>query len=401
MARRLARQGSVGQDPFEIEKAWSAVAFQAQGLADELSAKEAYELLRSLSAGGVLTKYEGACSALLGTLRKRGEGQLKPRKVINIWAALDRADAQASEVDAFFLRELPRALPGSASSSASSGVPGAHEASDGGGGDDDEKGEGIGEQPAAAGRSGPRGTGKDWRRTLALLEASGCPQLELREVWVGIEVATLADSAAVKSLSINGLVAALRSAALASGRAGTPPSPELVQRLCRRATAQARWLDGWAASHIALASASLGALPREGYDPLRQALLDRCALGPSKPGSKVGGKQFAKAPGRLELHGLAEAERVAAALAGFDVHDAEVRDRIAAWLSVPLPPKRFANLARDLAAIGLSDSSSSHLARHVRARLRSSELRAEVGAEELQALARSYARPGEDEEDGS
>ncbi|CAE8652010.1 unnamed protein product, partial [Polarella glacialis] len=92
----------------------------------------------------------------------------------------------------------------------------------------------------------------------------------------------------------------------------------------------------------------------------------------------------------LNLDGLAEAERVASSLAHFDVHDAEVRERLSKWLLRPLPASRLVGLGMDLAAVGLSNSVSPTLARHVRARARSSEVVTAVGAEVAGALHAAY-----------
>lgn len=88
--------------------------------------------------------------------------------------------------------------------------------------------------------------------------------------------------------------------------------------------------------------------------------------------------------------GLAQAERLAAALATFDVHDAEVRGRLANWLLRPLPAERWARLALDLASAGLNHKAAPNVAKHVRARARSSELLQSVGAETAEALQQAF-----------
>merc|ERR1712232_338194 len=151
--------------------------------------------------------------------------------------------------------------------------------------------------------------------------------------------------------------------------------------------------DGWGASHVVLAAASLGAAPGDAYDPVRSTLLERCALGPQKDMGFVmdavqkrgrGGlaeRLSNTAVGTAKLHRLEEAERVAAALARLDVHDGEVRSRLAAWLLLPLPVSRFVALATDLARVGLGDAANPTVARHVRTRARSSDFSQEVDAE--------------------
>jgi len=375
-------------------------------------------------------------------LQKRGRGQLKARKVVDLWAALDRADvADEASVEGFFKDELLRALPRRLQDGVEEGEA-----------DDADAGPEAAEHEPGT-RPGPKNTSRNWRRLIALLEASECSNEQCLEVWRDMEATALSDDAGVKSLSTNGMVFALRSAALirevvetsegastASGgssssstsssnnsskstetepdearAAGDPTSAPFssttsssalaeafVERLLQRTFAQARWLDGWSASHAALASAKLGASPRKGYDVLRPTILQRCSLAPPEsvaPAKTPSRRSATDAESQTSSPALRQAERVAAALAAYGVHDAEVRDRIAPWLLKPLSSDRFASLARDLAAAGLSDSTSPRIARHVRARLRSSDFRlAARGSEELLlSLTRSYARPGDDE----
>lgn len=399
-ARRLARRGrEVGGDPRALSEAWEAVAFQCQGLADSISPNDAGSILCALSVSGVLQDHVGAHDSLVGVLRARGTGALKPRKVVSVWTALDRADLAEGKEAATFLRvELPRALPGAMPAGALPEEPPALE------------GEEV-EVPET-----PKGDDRSWMLAHALLAGSGCSEGELRAVWTAVEEATLADAGAVRGLSVRGLVAAMRAAALASERAGVEPSGDLAQRLCERAATQAKWMDGWAASHAALAAAALGAAPGAAYDPLRTTLLERCALQPEpglsfvtpvhRPspsraasasgraaprgrGSRAPAAQEPAAPGG---RGLGEAERVAAALARFDVHDAEVRDKLSEWLMRPLPDQRFAQLASSLAGAGLGDATAPKVARHIRGRARSAELTAALGAEAARTLLNAYAR---------
>lgn len=402
-ARRLARRGvRVGGDPVEVERAWGAVAFQAEGVADVLSQGDACTLLRELSAAGMLAKHPGALRALLSVLRHGGATELKTRKVIGVWSALDRNDVglDDDEAIAFFCEALPRALPvaallpGEAHPSAAWHVDVAASVSASAPAADEEE---------VASR--PKGTHHDWRRVFALLSASGCAQEALRRAWTDIEAAMLSDRGRVRALPMQGLVYALRAAALAMLQMDAKPSTEFVHSLCSRSAEQAQWMDGWAASHVALAAASLGITPAKAYDPLRTALLERCSLEPRVLGGSAAlvgaagaGIPVVRGSGlsvatSVELIGLAEAERVAAALARFDVHDAEVRSRLSSWLLLPgLPPKRLAGLARSLAAAGLGDAVAPKVAKHVRARLRSSEMLAAVGAEVVDGLSHLYAR---------
>ncbi|CAE8660494.1 unnamed protein product, partial [Polarella glacialis] len=169
-ARRLASQGlaATGGDPRELQRAWAALAFQARGLAEKLSASDAYSLLRGLSSGGVLARHGETCKALIGVLRKKGVGTLKPRKVVSIWVALDRADVTDGSEDAaaFFRSELKRALPLAARSEASEASGDARD---------------VGEQSSdLVVPLGPRGSSdRDWHRVLALLAASSCSPEEL------------------------------------------------------------------------------------------------------------------------------------------------------------------------------------------------------------------------------
>lgn len=193
-------------------------------------------------------------------------------------------------------------------------------------------------------------------------------------------------------------MAAIRAAAFAV-RQGATPVPSLTEALCQRLAAQAAWLDGWAASHGACAAATLGASPGALYDRLRPTILDRCRALEMQPLAKVptpmrrrGSSDKFEAPvsGEALPEGLAQAERLAAALATFDVHDAEVRGRLANWLLRPLPAERWARLALDLASAGLNHKAAPNVAKHVRARARSSELLQSVGAETAEALQQAF-----------
>lgn len=381
-ARRLAQRWSVaGGDPLELEKAWDAVAFQAHGLAEQLAPKDACTVLVALASGRALARHEGTTQALLDVLRKRGVGALGPRKVVTLWRCLDRVDSAAASryaepaVAEFFRGELARAVPP---------VPKVGPAAV----DADEP------QAAAPGSQGPQGTaaptprpprGSDaeWQRVHALLEASGCCEADLKPVWEQLQAVTIADPGAVRALTVEGLIAAARAAALAPQRAGVAsPAAEFARRLCQRLVEQARWMDGWAASHAVAAIAALAGQPGRCYDPLRPTLLERCGLEPSRKASRsLSGNELAR---------LSEAERVAAALATLEVHDKDMRARIATWLLRPLPPLRFARLATHLARAGLGGDDAK-IARHVRARARSSELADAVGIDGVSALLRDYA----------
>merc|ERR1712080_556618 len=75
---------------------------------------------------------------------------------------------------------------------------------------------------------------QEWQRALALLSDSGCGPSALRPLWETIEAAALADLGSVKALSAEGLVAAIRAAALVKSRTGTIPDSVLVERLLQR-----------------------------------------------------------------------------------------------------------------------------------------------------------------------
>lgn len=360
----------------ELEKAWDAVAFQAQGLAAQLSPKDAYTLLCAMASGKALARHDGALQALLDVLQTRGVGALGPRKVVILWTTLDRADSVVASPDAlpatadFFRTELARALP------RASGLDVAATETE----------EACTPVLAEAAPRPPRGSDAEWRRLHALLAASGCGQGDLRPAWEQLEAVTIDDPGAVRALSVEGLIAAARAAVLAPQRTGvTAPSDDFSQRLRQRLVEQARWMDGWAVSHAALAAAVLGGEPGHCYDPLRQTLLERCSLEPTS-------SAFSRGLGAREMSRLAEAERVAGALAALQVHDKVIREHLAAWLLRPLPPKRFARLAGNLAQAGL-DGSHAKVGRHVRARARSSEVVSAVGDEVAAGLLRDYAQP--------
>jgi len=388
----------------ELDEAWGALAFQAQGHAHQLTALDASTVLVALSAGGVLARYADASRALVAVLRNFA-GALSARRLIKVWAALDRADVIGSDVSctasfegaqrsaseqndaaAFLQAELVRALPADVEDSA---------------------------EESASPKSVLRGADHEWRRMLALLAASDCRPEQLRPRWEALEAAVLADGASLCALSVGGLISAARTAVLARQRTGVAPAERLAGQIKERIVSQARWMDGWSTSHAVLALAQLGAKPQQGYDPLRQGLLERCALSPSRVQSRPAHASEA-APGATNTrHGrrpkfgvaeesdswseqqLAESERVAAALARFDVHDADVRSRLAAWLLKPLPVRRLARLALDLASIGLCDAADPKVARHVRAFARSSELRNALGTEGMAALLEAYKRESE------
>lgn len=402
LAARRLKIGGPTVDPLEMERAWKVVAFQAEGVAEQLSARDACMLIRELAAANVLGRgrHEGAKKALLGVLRRSspvlhgqedGEASLiKPSRIVSVWCALDRVDAaEDAETAAFFSEQLPRALPAIAAGSTKNTVR------------DEES-----QQDAP---SAPKASDRDWRRAAALLAASGCSRGELQRLWASLEAAALADAERLRTLPMRGLVYAMRAGAQAAERVEAQPSHELVLRVSSRIIAQARWLDGWAASHTALAAATLGVASGKAYDPLRPALLEHCRL--ERPGAGAGQKGAGGGATRtvratdstdlpgwgggaaqqgMELAGLTEAERVASALARFDVHDAEVREKIATWLLGPLPPERLARLAESLVGAGLSEANAPKVARHVRARLRSSEVQLSIGVEASAALLRKY-----------
>merc|ERR1712032_1381653 len=96
----------------------------------------------------------------------------------------------------------------------------------------------------------------------------------------------------------------------------------------------------------------------------------------------------------VETSALFEAERVATALARLDIHDVEVRGSISKWLLRPLAPARFASLAMDLARVGLCDAVDPKVARHVRARARSSEFVGTLGDVVTAKLLCAYSQTG-------
>jgi len=389
-ARRLAREPPAGEDPVEREKTWDAIAFQAEGVADQLRPRDALALLLALAKGSALVRHSRTQSALLQVLLRGDRDHLKPQKVARLWVALDRVDAACSEEAAsFFDVELCKALPEAVRlPDALKEAPSSAPAGKSGEGDDSKPGL---QEPVCL-----RGTEKEWQRANALLAASSCSPLELGRMWRELEAATLKDASAVRALPADGLVSALRSAALAESRADTKPSPELLSRLFSHAVAQSKWLDGWASSHTALAAANLGASPGDVYDRLRSTIISRCRLRPKKaaPILKVGRIELARVS--LDDCRFAEANRVAAALAQFDVHDAEVRDQIASWLVRPLPPKHLVELAGNLAQIGFGDEVDPQIARHVRARVRSSEVLEAVGAEKVKRVLTAYGYSEDD-----
>lgn len=356
-AQKLA-QFRRGSDPVELYEAWDAVAFQVQGLSKKLSASQAYMILRAFSTGKVLQQHEGAWHTLLAIMIREGPGGMKVRKITRAWVALDRADIFLNEEQADFFRiELSRLLP-------------------------KKPDESLFPQPRTEAKDKyvTRGADRVWRRVHAMLEASGCTAEELLPLWKVAEAAMLADGRAIRTLELDGLISALRAAALVRTRINEKPSDELVRQLLQRATAQSPWLDGWGVSHVALAAARLGAAPGDAYDSLRGTLLDRCLLPPTTGVTSN------------ETQGLREAKRVASALAHFDVHDAEVRNKAASWLFRPLPIQYFVAFAMDLASAGANDVTNPKLARHIRARARTSEAIGTVGAQTASALLKAYAQ---------
>eukprot|EP00929_Paragymnodinium_shiwhaense_P044441 TRINITY_DN22805_c0_g1_i1.p1 TRINITY_DN22805_c0_g1~~TRINITY_DN22805_c0_g1_i1.p1 ORF type:complete len:462 (+),score=106.32 TRINITY_DN22805_c0_g1_i1:193-1578(+) len=382
-AKWLAREYRKGAaaDPVELERAWAAVAFQAEGHAAELSTSDRCSLLRAMSSAGVLGQHESASEALLKELQSTGAGQLKQRRLISLWAALDRCDITSASQDgdrcgrtsgelarAFLRGELPRVVAAAAAWSGRATEDSGGRAADSG---------------APEGAETDASSEREWRRLLAFMEASGCGAEELRPTWDALEAAALREhGGAMRVLSIDGLVHAARCAGLAEARAGCSPRKDLVEHIGDRLKAQSKWLGGWAASHAVLASARMGLAPRQGYDPLRQALIERCPLEPGKFSGSGG----------FSWEQLLQAERVAAALVRFDVHDVEVRDRLSEWLLAPLPVDRFAWLAGALSKLGLNDAEAPKVARHVRARARASELRDSLGEERAEALQEVYAQ---------
>eukprot|EP00434_Breviolum_minutum_P008348 symbB.v1.2.007367.t1/scaffold451.1/size378644/13 len=216
----------------------------------------------------------------------------------------------------------------------------------------------------------------------------------------------------LKELSSEGLIAALRCAANIHE---DPPgdvkvSQTFVDLLCQRLATQAQWLDGWQASHMAHSAAMLGIAPGRSYDILRPTLLRRStALEPPGPrGASTAAQREprrtrtrkadrwgtslqpeAAKPENVAPDGLAEVQRISAALAAFDTHDVEVRDRLASWLLLPIPSWCFVRIASDLAAIGLA-SRQDDLVMHIRSRARSVEVVSVVGDECSKVLADAY-----------
>jgi len=351
-----------GGDPVEFDNAWRAVAFQTEGLVDNLSVADAYTLLRAFCGVGVLARFDGVQQALLAVLQRDGSDKLSARKLIGAWTAWDRSDAPiAMQADAvaFFRSSLRAALPKE--------VP----------------------KSGAAGESDlwlwP--LEREWRRALALLRASDCSTEELRTIWDLLEAKALKDVVHIRSLPIQSLVAAVRATSSVEERIGRMPSRELSTKLCNAILEQANWLDGWSASQAACALAGLRLAPAAAYDALRPVLLERCTLAPPAENHRWSPGQFP---------GLIEAERVARAMAHFDVHDQAIREQIAAWLLVALPDERFILLARDLAGAGLSASNNPKVARNVRARLRSSEMACAADAQVIKDVAKAYAQPGDE-----
>lgn len=363
LARSLARRSGFGGDPLELDKAWASIAFQAEGVVDDLSPRDAGTLLCAFSSGRVLQRHMTARQALVHVLTTRGHGALRPHRIVEIWIALDRADAVEDGED-FFKTELVRALHVA--------LPPSLSASD---------------SQASSSSKGATFEGSDrhWEFVLALLASSGCDSADLCLVWERAAASALHDASSLRSLSSSAIVLAMRASVLAMQRLGAQPAPELVERLSERLLAHAAWLDGWTTSHAVLAAARLRLAPGHAYDALRRVLLERCSLRPHTTTAAPSAE-----PG--EMASLAQAERVAAALALFDVHDAEVRGRMAGWLLRPLPAARFVGLALDLAHIGLNHSSDARVARGVRARARSSELAQSVGAERTASLLDAYSQ---------
>lgn len=339
-ADRLARKTRVD------DAQWDSIAFQAQGLVDELHAEDAYRLLRSFSTARVL-RGRGALQRSLLSVLRREKRVLKPRKLVSAWVSLDRADASLDEqASAFFGSELPWALPSCIRNL-------------------DADGEQL---------WNPRPANREWRKVHVMLAAGGCDAIQLSRLWKKMETATSTDGASIRAFSVDGLVSAVRAAALANTRAGVIPNTEFVQRLLNRVVEQTPWLDSWAASHVVLAAAQLGAQPGQVYDPIRETLLERCMLNPE-------GKAYTRAElCSGDVADLSEAERITEALALFDVHDDDIRRRLAPWLLQPLPPLRFARLAERLAGIGLDSNRDPQVARHVRATARSSEMTTVLGS---------------------
>ncbi|CAK9081495.1 Calcium-dependent protein kinase 2 [Durusdinium trenchii] len=106
-ALRLARRtrAAEGSDA-GLREAWSSVAFQTEGLIQALSLEEAYDLLRALSKGGVLTRFTSCVKRLMTHVADQEEF-LRPRKVLTLWRLLDRADLiDAVEATSYFEKEL-------------------------------------------------------------------------------------------------------------------------------------------------------------------------------------------------------------------------------------------------------------------------------------------------------
>jgi len=404
-ARRLLRQqrdGSVSSS--ELSAAWEAIAFQSQGFVDRLTASNACSLLCAFGTASVLFEQREARSSLMAVLYRQKTGMIRPQKVLNLWIALDRADvALRDEASAFFQRELSVAAPLLLPAVTPAG---------------DTPMEDTQQAISLAGKKSG-----DWKRMHAFLAASNCSAAELAPAYAALEAATLADMSAVRALSVNSLIAAMRATALALERIGVQPSDELTHQLCARAAAQARWLDGWGASHVVLVAAIHQALPGRVYDALRPVLLERCNLQPKlglttaqslpqmrsavgRPratarvarGNAAATEDATLVAGALDNEpGFAQAQRVAEALSIFNVHDAELRSRLSSWLLCPLSSGAFARLAEHLASVGLDDGVDSKLARMVRARARSTELVDALGAEAAQALLLAYTQMGDSE----
>lgn len=357
-ARTLARNSSVGGDPNGTERAWQAVAFQTRGLAKRLSVQDAYTILRSMSQAGVLRSQREATSALTLILREGEPGVLSLEKVVSVWVALDRADIlEDKAAQELFHRELPKSFPA--------------------------------EEALVV-----QNSDKEWKKALAIFSSSGCSPEGLLKLWKALEASMLADPAAARTLTALGLLAAIRTAVLVKERLAECLNPVLIYRLMERLLAQAPWLDGWCASHAVLASARLGAAPGQCYDVLRDTLLQRCSGLKPPQKLKEPDKKVTSDPQSVRNAEFVEAQRIAAALELNDVHDSEVRGRLSEWLLQPLPPQQLASLAGQLAAVGCTDISAPRIARHVRARARSSEVVGELGEEAAAGLLLAYAQGG-------
>eukprot|EP00913_Durusdinium_trenchii_P009245 g8690.t1 len=247
------------------------------------------------------------------------------------------------------------------------------------------------------------------------VRGQGISNEQRRQLWCHAqEVST---SPSLKSLSTEGLVAALRCAAHMVEGGSSSESFEVdatfVESLSEHLLAQAQWLHGWQASHVAAAAAQLGLPPGRCYDRLRQPLMERSVALRASLTAPAELPTLQSRPGRGALratrvvaeadhpnapeaevthvvHGLAEVERLSAALATFDTQDVEVRDLLAKWLLQPLPARNFARISWHLASVGLNPEAAPELCRHVRARARSSEVVSALGLENSQALAEAY-----------